>query len=106
MWLCATVGRVDRKVWADDHHRGDGGHRQGLSVVQSSPQTLVAFNHCSSYRYTLSSNKQATVLVRIHPLFLAITLNHFPVSAELSIFAESMKAKPMKINRPLATQIR
>jgi len=26
----ANAGRVDRKVWASDHHRGDGGHRQAI----------------------------------------------------------------------------
>jgi hypothetical protein len=41
--------------------------RIGHHQVSQSPQAtknLVAFNHYSSYRYTLSSNKQATDLIR------------------------------------------
>jgi hypothetical protein len=45
---------ANRKAhWLIAHHQ-----------VSQSPQALVAFNHYSSYRYTLSSNKQATDLIR------------------------------------------
>ena len=33
-------------------------------LISQSPQTLVAFNHYSSYHYTLSLNKQVTGLIR------------------------------------------
>jgi len=45
---------ANRKAhWLIAHHQ-----------VSQSPQALVAFNHYSSYRYTLSSNNQATDLIR------------------------------------------